>query len=465
MKILVVDDEPLVRSTLKRLLLEKHQVVFATSIEEAEKILDSELIDLAFVDLQLEDYEKLSGIELLSTIQKISPATISIVMTGWEDALNDAKVVQKCIELGAVDYLAKPVENYKLQIVIEKAKIFRRLIAQNRSLRAHCSQDAMKPLELNTRSAAFQQVLDKAKKLKNRNVSILIRGESGVGKDLLAKYLWSLEGDDARPFIPVNCAVITPSTADSELFGHKRGTFTDAKQDRKGKFEDAHGGDIFLDEVATLSMEVQQKLLRVLNDGEYVPLGANKPKRSLCRVIAATNENLEQLVKEKLFREDLLFRLNTVTLTVPPLRERKEDIPSLISLFLADAGMSDKALDKEAIEFCVQYRWPGNIRELRNTVWTAALLSDSQFITKQEIRANLQILDEVSSGETATVQFSEPDFDESSIKGRFTALVACYEGRLIEYAISKTGSETTAAKLLGIPRSTLNWKRRQTRVQ
>ncbi|MBI4924519.1 MAG: sigma-54-dependent Fis family transcriptional regulator [Bdellovibrio sp.] len=388
MRILVIDDEKLVRTMIQSQLQMKHSLVTADSADAARLLLEKYAVDLIFLDLQLDQSEEPAGLSLLRDIRVLNPNVIIIVMTG----LDDSKLIGRCFELGATDYFFKPIVPEKLELVIQKSKIVQQLIRQNQTMRSHVGQKVFSKTEIKTKSPKFQRILDQAKKLKGKNISILLLGETGVGKEIMAQHIWSLENDPCRPFIPVNCAAITPTLAESELFGHKKGSFSGAIENRIGKFEQADGGDIFLDEVATLSLESQQKLLRVLNNGEITPVGQNVPKKVNCRVIAATNEDLETIVKEKLFREDLLFRLNQITLRIPPLRERKEDIPELINGFLLEAGYTHITLSQDAMAFCVEYSWSGNIRELKAVIQTAAILSDSNTLETADLRAQTRII-------------------------------------------------------------------------
>lgn len=448
MRILVIDDDKLVRSTIQRQLQNRHSMVTAQSAQEAHGILEKYAVDLVFLDLQLDESEDPAGVALLKEIKASNPNVIAIVMTG----LDDSKLIERCFELGATDYIFKPIVPEKLELIIQKAKVVQQLVRQNQTLQSQTRQKTFSKIEIQTKSPKFQTVLNQAKKLKGKNVSILLLGETGVGKEIMAQYLWSLEDDNCRPFIPVNCAAITPTLAESELFGHKKGSFSGATETRIGKFEQADGGDIFLDELATLSMETQQKLLRVLNNGEITPVGQNVPKKVVCRVIAATNEDLDSMVKEKQFREDLLFRLNQITLQIPPLRERKEDIPDLIKAFLIEAGYADKKLSADALAFCNQYNWPGNIRELRATIQAAAIFSETDTLQIEDIQGQVKVMPGLRTNlnddrtEEATV---------TVLNANFQHLVRSYERKLIEEALERAGNETNAAKILGIPRTTL----------
>lgn len=454
MKVLVADDEKIIRSTLQRQLEDSHQVVTASSYQEALDALERNVFDLAFIDLNLDDTDELTGTKLIPEIRKNAPSTILIAMTGLEDP----DLIAKCYDLGASDYIFKPIVSKTVGLIVQRAKTTHKLIRQNRSLKIQANENGSDKLVLTTKSPRFQAVLDRATKLKGTKESVLVRGESGAGKEIMMWFLWNLEGDESRPRVPINCGAITATLAETELFGHRKGAFSGATENRIGKFEQADGGDIFLDEVATLTPELQNKLLRVLNDGEITPVGQNLPKKLDVRVIAATNEPLEDMVKAKSFREDLFYRLKQITITIPPLRDRKEDIPDLATLFLKPIG---KSLAPDALRFCVEYHWPGNVRELRDTVKAAAIFSDSGEVTLRDLYSQLESgIATVSDVPDISIQQLESHdaLAERKIQGNFNKLSREFEQQLVKFALEKTDSDTSAAKYLGIPRSTLRSK-------
>lgn len=460
MKILIVDDETLIRRTMQAQIeseLGSHQVFTAGSVDEALKVIEDEIIDLVFTDLTLDDGPERAGLRLLNELRERSPSTVAVAMTGHdEDAL-----VEQCLKAGASDYILKPIDAEMLKRSLRKAPVLHRLLRKNQNFRMQAGRDALRPIELKSKSKSFQTVLDTAKKLRGAGQSVLIRGESGSGKEILARYLWSLEADDSRPFVAVNCGAIPASLAESELFGHKKGAFSGAIDARLGKFESANGGDLFLDELATLTPELQVKLLRVLSTGEINPLGQDKPKKVVCRLITATNENLEELIKAKAFREDLYFRVKQFSLTIPPLRERKEDILDLAQQFLRESRFSDKTIGKSAEALLLSYSWPGNVRELRSAIEVAAVLSDGSELQAGDIRPHLQSTD-VPILPMAMHVGTEIDGD--AIQGQFSHLMREFEQKLIDTAMKKCGSENAAAKFLGIPRSTLGDIRKRHRA-
>jgi DNA-binding NtrC family response regulator len=448
MKILIVDDETLVRRTMQATIESDgtHQVFTAGSLEEAGKVLEEETIDLVFTDLSLDDGPERLGLNLLKHLNDHYPATVAVAMTGHnEDAL-----VEQCLKAGAADYILKPIGPEKLRQTMLKAPILHRLLRKNQNLKSQIGKDALHLVELKSKSKAFQAVLDVAKKLRGTSQSVLIRGENGTGKEVLARYLWSLEGDDSRPMIAVNCGAIPASLAESELFGHKKGSFTGATEARTGKFEAANGGDLFLDELATLTPEIQVKLLRVLSTGEITPVGQEKSKKIVCRIITATNENLEEMIKAKTFREDLFFRVKQFSLTIPPLRERKEDILDLANHFLSQ--YSNKRLSKSAESLLLSYTWPGNVRELKSAMEVAAVLSDGSEIEHSDIAPHLQ---QTGAPVLAKALPASQEIDENLLAGNYHHLLREFEAKMIDCAMKKCGTENAAAKFLGIPRSTL----------
>ena len=334
-----------------------------------------------------------------------------------------------------------------------------RLLRRNQTLKHQAGSKLVKHINLYTKSPTFKAVLETAKKIRGSGQSILVRGESGSGKEIMAQYLWSLENDSSRPFIAVNCGAIPTHLAESELFGHKKGAFTGATETRAGKFESADGGDIFLDELATLSMDLQAKLLRVLSSGDIYPVGQDTGRKVNCRTIAATNENLEEMIREKKFREDLFFRIKNFTITLPPLRERKEDILDLANEFLRSGNYADKHLSASAEQLLLNYSWPGNIRELKSAIEVACVLSDDNELQPSDLTPHL--VQSAPVYENVIKNTSLEEIDEKALEGRYSHVVSEFELKLIEFALKKKGSESAAARYLGIPRSTLGDLRRR----
>ncbi|HEX7675049.1 MAG TPA: sigma-54 dependent transcriptional regulator [Bdellovibrio sp.] len=455
MRILIVDDETLVRKTMQAQIPAPHTVTLADSYDEAMDILDRQLVDLVFTDLSLDDSPDRLGVKLIKEITKAYPTTVVVAMTGHDES----HLLEECLKSGAADYLLKPFDEKALTQVLRKAPVVHRLLRKNQTLKVQAGSKFVQHRNLYTKSPAYQAVLETAKKIRGSGHSVLIRGESGSGKEIMAQYLWSLENDSSRPFIAVNCAAIPAQLAESELFGHKKGSFTGATEARAGKFESADGGDLFLDELATLSLDIQTKLLRVLSTGDIFPVGQDVGRKVNCRIIAATNENLEEMIREKKFREDLFFRIKNFTITLPPLRDRKEDILDLANEFIRANNYREKALSKSAENLLLTYSWPGNIRELKSAIDVACVLSEGTEIEASDITPHLvqsaPVYDKVLSSQTVA------EIDERALEGNFNHVVAEFEMKLIDFALKQKGSESAAARYLGIPRSTLGDLRRR----
>ncbi len=455
MRILIVDDETLVRKTMQSQIPPTHTVALADSLEEAADVLDKQIIDLVFTDLSLDESAERQGIELIQHISKHYPSTVVVAMTGHDES----HLVEACMKAGAVDYLVKPFDGKVLTQVLRKAPVLHRLLRRNQTLKHQAGSKLVSHINLYTKSPAFKAVIDTAKKIRGSGQSVLIRGESGSGKEVMAQYLWSLENDDSRPFIAVNCGAIPSHLAESELFGHKKGAFTGATESRAGKFESADGGDLFLDELATLSQDLQVKLLRALSSGDIYPVGQDFGKKVNCRTIAATNENLEEMIADKKFREDLFFRIKKFTITLPPLRQRKEDILDLANEFLRAGNYGDKSFSKKAEELLLTYSWPGNIRELKSAIEVASVLAEDSEIQVSDLTPHL--VQSAPVYEEVIKSSSVAEIDEAALEGRYSHVVSEFELKLIDFALKKKGSESAAARYLGIPRSTLGDIRRR----
>lgn len=340
------------------------------------------------------------------------------------------------------------------------------LFRQQQTFRQQASGYAVSSLGISTKSPPFQRVLKQARKLAHTSLSVLILGETGVGKEVMARYLWSLEEDDSRPLVTLDASTIPPELVASTLFGHAKGAFTGATERHIGCIQAAHGGDLFLDEVANMPLSVQQQLLRALQEHKVRPVGSSQEIEVHFRLICATNGDLETLVRRSLFREDLYFRIKRAVLHIPPLRERKEDIPDLLDTFLIRYGQGRKQLAPDALAFALEYPWPGNVREMQAVVETLAQTSEGEFISAADFAAQIQApgtssrppLDDAYS--TALLERSPSDtaafgLDDQMIQGSYKRLQMEFEQTMVRLALHKTGSEKKAAQYLGIPRSTL----------
>ena len=381
--ILLVDDEEKILKTLGRVLRDDgHLVVEAPGPREARRLLASRVFDLLLVDNLMPET---TGLELIREIVSTTPEAERpqlVLMTAHA-------TVQQAVEamkLGALDYLQKPFEIDELLVVVHRALEHERLQTENRYLLAERDEE-FSHYGIVGRSRVMQELIQQAELIAESKSTVLITGETGTGKELVARAIHDRSAQRKRPLIKVNCAAIPESLLESELFGHVRGAFTGAVTNKKGRFALADGGTIFLDEVGTMIPALQAKLLRVLQEREFEPLGSERTERVDVRVIAATNRNLRQLVAEGKFQEDLYYRLNVIPIDIPPLRNRREDIPLLVEHFVRKyserLGRHFERVDDQVIAGLQAYDWPGNVRELENMVERAVVLSRDPVLTIQ----------------------------------------------------------------------------------
>ncbi len=383
--ILLVDDEEKILKTLGRVLRDDgHEVVEARRAREARDLLACRTFDLLLVDNLMPE---MTGLEL---IREIASATSDgerpqIVMMTAHASVESAVEAMK---LGALDYLQKPFEIDELLVVVRRALEHEQLRTENRYLLAE-REEEFNHYGIVGRSRVMQDVIAKAEMVAESRSTVLLTGETGTGKELVARAIHDRSAQRARPLIKVNCAAIPESLLESELFGHVRGAFTDASRDRRGKFSLANRGTILLDEIGTLGRNLQAKLLRVLQEREFEPVGADRVERVDVRVIAATNRDLHRLVEEGRFQEDLYYRLQVVPIVVPPLRERIDDVPLLARHFVDKHAARNRwpvpSIEQDAIHALLEHDWPGNVRELENTIERALVLSAGRAITRSAI--------------------------------------------------------------------------------
>ncbi|MBA3455620.1 MAG: sigma-54-dependent Fis family transcriptional regulator [Deltaproteobacteria bacterium] len=376
--ILIIDDEKNIRRTLRMVLeSEGHVVHEAGSIAEAMIVLDRDAVDLILLDVKLGDD---NGLELLRTLKSrgedgMSSRTseIPVVMISGHATIEDAV---QATRLGAFDFMEKPLDRNRVVVTARNALERRRMWREVHDLRR--AVDARYELMGNT--PVMQELRRQIAKVAPTRSRVLVTGESGTGKELIARAIHRNSSVSAGTFVKVNCAAIPPELIESELFGHERGAFTGAIAKKRGLFEVADGGTIFLDEIGDMALSAQAKVLRVLQTGEFTRVGGEKSLRTDCRVVAATNRDLEQMVKDGQFREDLFFRLNVVPIRSPELKERADDVPLLVESFVRECcdenGLGYKPVDEPVIERLKQYEWPGNVRELRNVVERLVIMSD-----------------------------------------------------------------------------------------
>ena len=383
--ILLVDDEEKILKALGRALRDAgHAVVETTSPRDAQRLLAERSFDLLVVDNVM---PQLSGLDLIREYTASTPENerSQILMMTAHATVESAIEAMK---LGALDYLQKPFEIDELLVVARRALEHQRLTSQYRYLRTE-RDEQFGNYGIIGRSRPMQDIIDRAERVAQTKSTVLITGETGTGKELVARAIHNRSAQRDMPLIKVNCAAIPETLLESELFGHVRGAFTGAVTSKKGKFALADGGSIFLDEIGTMSQALQAKLLRVLQEREFEPLGSERTEKVDLRVIAATNRDLRQMVAEGRFQEDLFYRLNVIPIELPPLRERRDDIPSLVDHFVRKhsqrTGRRIDRIDDGVVEALQQYAWPGNVRELENTIERAVVLTPATVITADSI--------------------------------------------------------------------------------
>ena len=391
-KILVIDDEPEQGWIFSKVLSEEgYQVLTATDGPAGLKKIENESPDLVILDIKMPGMD---GLETLRRIKEINVELLVIMLTAYETV----QTAVKSMKMGAYDYLSKPIDNEKLKIIIKNALKTLDLTQEVFRLKEEL-KERFKFASLDGESAAMQKLYALLEKAISTDVSVLLRGESGTGKELAARIIHynSLRKD--KPFITVDCATLPETLVESEIFGYEKGAFTGAISRKLGKCELANEGTLFLDEVGNLSLDTQKKLLRMLQEREIVRLGSNKPIKIDVRIVTATNTNLEELIKKRVFREDLYYRLKEFSIVLPPLREREEDVLLLARLFLnefnKEFNKKVKEISPEAMALLMRYSWPGNVRELKNVMRSSVLLA-KKYILPENFPQEIQ-LDEVFS--------------------------------------------------------------------
>jgi DNA-binding NtrC family response regulator len=379
-KILVIDDEEIIRLSCQRILTEEgYEVHTRLSGPEGLKLLAEEPFDLAIVDLKMPGMD---GIEVLQSIKRDYPQTPVIMITGYATVESAVEAMKS----GAFDYLPKPFTPDEVAVVVKKALETRSIMLENIYLRGEI-QTKYRFENIIGNSKKMQEIYRLIAKVAPTNSTVLITGESGTGKELIARAIHYNSTRKDRQFVPVDCAVLSENLLESELFGHIKGSFTGAIVTKPGLFEVADGGSLFLDEIGNISLAMQSKLLRVIQEREFTPVGGTKLKKVDIRLIAATNQDLPEKIKEGTFREDLFYRLNIVPIQLPPLRERTEDIPFLalhfLKKFCQEMGKNPKALSPAALKLLTDYSWPGNVRELENTIERAVIMTDEEVLQPQ----------------------------------------------------------------------------------
>jgi two-component system NtrC family response regulator len=440
--VLLVEDNESQRRIIEFWLKEEHyDVTAAATGEEALRLVGERQFDAVISDIKMPG---LSGLELLAHLRETMPEVHVILMTAF-GTVSDAVAAMK---LGAFDYVLKPLNEDALKLVVAKALDHRKLLSENRYLQAF-AEKVSRFENLVGHSKKMVELFDLARQVSQRDSTVLILGESGTGKELLAKAIHLNSPRKRGPFVVVNCGAIAENLIESELFGHKKGAFTGAVADRIGKFEAAHGGTVFLDEVSELAQPLQVRLLRVLQEHEIDKVGETRPLRVDIRVIAATNRNLANMMTDKSFREDLYYRLSVVNLRIPPLRDRREDIPLLLEHFLLKStrryDLPPLRMHPAAVELLVKYNWPGNVRELENAIESCVVLSSKEEITPDDLSENIRR----QEGRISKIYLDIPDEGISLEE---------VEKELLLKSLQKNAwNQSKAARFLNITRKTLTY--------
>ncbi len=461
--ILALDDDSSFLTFLRLSFGGRYQLSEAQTIQEAEKILQAGDIDLLLLDLSLGSED---GLALLKKLKNSFETLDVVIVTGHKDP----KKMVEAIRLGAADYLVKPFDIEEIQAVIEKLAPYRAMREKHAALLSQMNAQMTKHTILG-QSSALQEVMAKARCVQGHMANVLIEGESGTGKELLARFIHGLESDAHRPFVAVNCAAIPETLLESELFGHEKGAFTGAHQRKLGKFELAHGGDIFLDEISTLKWDLQAKILRALQEKEVLRIGGNHPVATDFRIIAATNESLEGLVDQGKFRRDLFHRLRVIPLSMPPLSSRKEDIPLLTAHFIHKYSKNPAwHFSGPALKALQDYYWPGNIRELENLVQSLVILIPGPIVQASDLPEWVFRKQGHAPGSTAAQPSMQSSFSAllnlpqsreelRPLKEYVSDLEKAYVGKALELT---KGDKSKTATLLDISRTRLyerlkNW--------
>ena len=440
--ILVVDDEDAQRDALAGFLKKKgYKTLKANSGKHAIEVINKDAVDMVLTDLRMPEMD---GAQLLKSTKELNPDIEVIVMT----AFGSIEGATDAMKLGAADFITKPVDLEQLELTIAKTLERKQLVSENRRLRELVGE-RLQFGGIISASSAMDQALSLASRAAASKATVLITGESGVGKELVAKAIHFASPRKDGPFVAVNMAALSDNLVESELFGHEKGAFTGADRLRKGRFEMATNGTLFIDEMGDVPLTTQVKLLRVLQEQQIERIGSAEPIQVDVRVVAATNRNLEEMVKSGEFREDLYYRLNVVRVPLPPLRERKADIPLLVEFFLRKyADMNGRDMDgisKEAMDYLMKYAYPGNVRELENIIEQSVVLC----------RENM-----ISSSALPLIVKGEAPLDASNMEGAtFEERVAAFEQKLIRDALAQTNNvQTHAADMLGMSERHLRYK-------
>ena len=445
--LLIVDDEKHTCDGLRLSLEDEFDVYVAANIAGAKEVLKTEQIDLMVTDLRLGSE---NGLDLIDHALARPNAPIAIMMTAY----GSVDVAVEAMKRGAYHFVTKPLNIDELEIVVKRALRERDMERENSALKVQVEKTYALDNVVG-KSAAVEAIFETIRQIAASRATVLIEGEHGTGKELVAHAIHNLSGRPKAKLTIVHCAGLSPQLLESELFGHEKGAFTSAHEKRIGRFEAASGGTLFLDEIGEIDASTQVKLLRVLGERTIQRVGGNEDIKVDVRVLAATNQRLEELVEKGDFRQDLYYRLKTIKLTMPPLRQRKEDIIALTQKFLKDTakenGKPQRDLSSEALQALMVYDWPGNVRELRSAIEHGVVMCNGNKITLRHLPIEARQAAKATGSGAGTGQFALADLDDFNLHGM--------ERRLIERALKKTGNNRTeAANLLGISRRTLHRK-------
>jgi len=438
-KILVVDDDELSRAYLSEALQrDGYSVDNACDGQEAVGLTDNQNYDMLFLDMRM---PRMGGMEVLEKVKKTSKETTVIIMTAYGSIETAVEAMRK----GAYDYIIKPFSPENIELLLKRVQERQKLIDENKYWRSKLDSNVENEFVIDKRSKMFG-ILNNVKRMAQSKASVLIQGESGTGKEIIAQSIYAHSQRNTKPFIKVNCAALSESLLESELFGHEKGAFTGADLKRMGRFELANGGTLLLDEISEVSPKIQSKLLRVLELEEFERVGGSKTLKVDVRIIATTNRDLEQEIEKNNFRQDLYFRLNVIPVIVPPLRERREDVPVLAEYFLEKfkTGMDTplKRVSKEAIDVLSQHDWPGNVREIKNLIHRCTVMIDSEVLMPEHFENMLNVRKPKKASELSVGQTIED-----------------VERELIYKTLEKTGgNKTRAAEILDVTPRTLRNK-------
>ena len=443
--VLIVDDEVGVRESLKMILKKDYEVFLAKDAEEAFSQIKAQSPDVILLDIILPG---LDGLRVLERIKQNDPDIIVIMIT----ATNTAKTAVEAMKLGAYHYVTKPFDNEELRLIISRS-LSEKALKQELIFRREEMDKSFDFENIIHKSSVMKDIFKVVKQIADSKSTALIMGESGTGKELISRAIHYNSNRKNYPFVTINCAAIPETLIESELFGHEKGAFTNAIEKKLGRFEVAHQGTLFLDEIGELSLATQAKILRFLEEKEFNRVGGSKTIKVDVRLITATNKDLNQLIKKGNFREDLYYRINVVPIVIPPLRDRKEDIPLLIDHFINKFNVENnknvKGFNKEAIALMMQYEWPGNVRELENLVERVIALTSAEYIQLSELPLSFKNIPKING------------LKESVLDGKVSFIQAEeeFEREVILDALKRTNHiQSHAAEILGISRRILKYK-------